>query len=566
MNKIKTVKIKNLDGSVSEESYTIAVDAKNVDMENGKELQETIGTIDIDNDGDVSNQLKDLKINKINKIDIIDNLESNNKDKVLSAKQGKILNEGKVQVFDTVADMKADTSLKEGMAVQTLGYYEANDGGQGKYIIVNDDTLVDDGGLIHVLTNGLRAKLIIENNTINVKQFGIVDNTTDVGTIINKITNDLSCKAYIPEGEYLVTTTINPSGSKTLIIDGNLNYTGNDSCIKIDTNRNYIQTKNITATNGIPVLLENSDETGTRCSNNMLYFNGTLSSTNNHAMYLHAIARGIAYNEIHFYTLAAASDKYALYIKTESTGSYAKYVNENTFYGGRCSSGLYGIYIDTGTNGTAGECNHLKFYNVVLEGITNGIYINNARWNYFNEPRIAEINSPNKTITIAGGADGNIFNINSLIYPEQIDISNLTSSSAMCNFINGEIAVAGGSRVGRDLLTYKNRLQLREKLSEFTYKNLTASVATTFDNTITDNYFLISNQDNNTYKLNQYYGSRGIDEIFLQGGYPLTIKDSYDNTVIAFTPDVVGTTEYVKITCYDLNGVDTWLAEKLAKI
>lgn len=92
MNKIKTVKIKNLDGSVSEESYTIAVDAKNVDMENGKELQETIGTIDIDNDGDISNQLKDLKNNKINKIDIIDNLESNDKNKVLSANQGKIIN------------------------------------------------------------------------------------------------------------------------------------------------------------------------------------------------------------------------------------------------------------------------------------------------------------------------------------------------------------------------------------------------------------------------------------------------------------------------------------------
>ena len=65
-------------------------------MENGKELQETIGTIDIDNDGDISNQLKDLKNNKINKTDIIDKLESDNKDKVLSANQGKILNEGKV--------------------------------------------------------------------------------------------------------------------------------------------------------------------------------------------------------------------------------------------------------------------------------------------------------------------------------------------------------------------------------------------------------------------------------------------------------------------------------------
>lgn len=60
MDKIKTVKIKNPDGSISEESYTISVDARNVDMDNGKDLQETIGTIDIDTDGNISEQLKNI--------------------------------------------------------------------------------------------------------------------------------------------------------------------------------------------------------------------------------------------------------------------------------------------------------------------------------------------------------------------------------------------------------------------------------------------------------------------------------------------------------------------------
>ena len=40
-----------------------------------------------------------------------------------------------VQVFDTVADMKL-ADLKDGMTVQTLGYYEANDGGNGKPSII----------------------------------------------------------------------------------------------------------------------------------------------------------------------------------------------------------------------------------------------------------------------------------------------------------------------------------------------------------------------------------------------------------------------------------------------
>lgn len=93
MNKIKTVKIKNQDGSVSEETYTISVDAKDVDMKNGKNLQDAIGDINVDRDGNISEQLKNLNNNKIDYIDIIDNLESDNKNEVLSARQGKILNE-----------------------------------------------------------------------------------------------------------------------------------------------------------------------------------------------------------------------------------------------------------------------------------------------------------------------------------------------------------------------------------------------------------------------------------------------------------------------------------------
>ncbi len=60
MDKIKTVKIKNPDGSVSEETYTISVDAKDVDMKNGKDLQDTIGDINVDRDGSIAEQLKNI--------------------------------------------------------------------------------------------------------------------------------------------------------------------------------------------------------------------------------------------------------------------------------------------------------------------------------------------------------------------------------------------------------------------------------------------------------------------------------------------------------------------------
>ena len=170
MNKVKTIKVKNEDGSVSEESYAIAADALNIDMVNGKNVQETIGTIDVDKDGDIAAQLN----KKINKSDIIDNLDSTDANKVLSAKQGKVLNEAvaaansdikkKIYYFNTIAEMKK-SDLQVGDTCQTLGYYSINDDGAGLYKITNS-TSEDDGGSIHILDNGLRAELQINRHNV----------------------------------------------------------------------------------------------------------------------------------------------------------------------------------------------------------------------------------------------------------------------------------------------------------------------------------------------------------------------------------------------------------------
>lgn len=77
----------------------------------------------------------------------------------------------KVYHFDTVSDMKNCLTLIPGDVCQTLGYYNANDGGAGLYQIVNDSSLDEDGGSVHDLINGLKAKLIIEKGTLNIKQF-----------------------------------------------------------------------------------------------------------------------------------------------------------------------------------------------------------------------------------------------------------------------------------------------------------------------------------------------------------------------------------------------------------
>ena len=141
----------------------------------------------------------------------------------------KIKDEKAVRSYENVAQMKADTKLKEGYHVKTKGYYEANDGGHGEYIIVNDDTLVDDGGSIHVLSNGLRAELIIENK-ININTFG-ADSTgeTDSSLIIQKaldfinnrwINEKYDINTIVFNGTYLINNTLEMSPFARLTGDG----------------------------------------------------------------------------------------------------------------------------------------------------------------------------------------------------------------------------------------------------------------------------------------------------------------------------------------------------------
>lgn len=84
-------------------------------------------------------------------------------------------------VYKSVAEMKADSLLSAGMTAQTLGYYSPNDGGSATYIIrAKQESDVDDGGSLHELANGNVAELVVENGTVNVKQFGAKgDGVTD---------------------------------------------------------------------------------------------------------------------------------------------------------------------------------------------------------------------------------------------------------------------------------------------------------------------------------------------------------------------------------------------------
>lgn len=77
-----------------------------------------------------------------------------------------------IHTYDSVAEMKADSKIKEGAYVKTRGYHNVNDGGNGEYLIrtKNQDD-VEDNGSIHFTQNNLVAELITKN-VVNYNQFG----------------------------------------------------------------------------------------------------------------------------------------------------------------------------------------------------------------------------------------------------------------------------------------------------------------------------------------------------------------------------------------------------------
>lgn len=496
--------------------------------------------------------------------------------KINDGTMGKLINETllndineqlqqKASFCNTITDLK-NSNFKNGDIVKTLGYYNINDGGDGYYIVrTKIESDVEDNGLIHFLNNDLVAELMVIDKEVNILQFGAKnDKSRDIGLLVNNLLSKYK-SVYIPKGSYLVENTIKPVGENILKIDGALYYTGSESCILIETAYNKITTFDIYA-EGNAIKLKNSTSES-KCAYNYIDLKGFVKSNSDHALILYSSQMGINYNEIYFQTLKAPSNKNTIYIKTDgTTTTIPTFINENIIKGGQCTGGEYGIYIDTSADKYQGEVNGIKFSTISFEGVTNGIYLNNARSNVFDYIRVAELSG--MYVKFVGLCDANQFNILSLVPPSKFDITEISTSKANNNYINCEVCDTSYNRVAKDLLIRKGKIvpvQLLDKTSTFVVG--TSDGNYTFTNDTFYNYLNIVSSASPIITLNKYFCSSGLNELYvrIKNGSSFTLKDS-NGIVIHSYSNSSGTDELFKYICYNNSSSDSWLKIKLAPI
>ena len=106
------------------------------------------------------------------------NAEGDSATDAISQQRATLSLRERLKMYTNVASMTADATLVKGMTCQTLGYYDAEDGGAGMYVI-KDGELSENGGSVIQLVNGLYACLIFDVGHINVLQWGWTKNPAE---------------------------------------------------------------------------------------------------------------------------------------------------------------------------------------------------------------------------------------------------------------------------------------------------------------------------------------------------------------------------------------------------
>lgn len=219
-------KVRELNEAFNQFSEDVSNEINSFERETNAEIERFEGVINatVEEYIEKFNQLHDYVEDYFDNLDVQE--EINNKldqmaeDGQLADIISQYLNSTAVFGYDTVADMKSATNLVNGSFARTLGYTSKNDGGASLYKIryITNDDVVDEGSIITMTADPddhLIAELIVEDNTIDVKQFGAIgDGIADDTVAIQKaLTFGIGKTVLINNGVYLINDTIDASGN-----------------------------------------------------------------------------------------------------------------------------------------------------------------------------------------------------------------------------------------------------------------------------------------------------------------------------------------------------------------
>lgn len=267
------------------------------------------------------------------------------------------LRKKKANYYISVEKMKEDASLVVDTVCVTLGYYEPNDGGGSTYKVREKiATDIDDGGSIHFLNDELVAELIVENETVNVKQFGAHGDggNDDYNYFRNTIdfSKENGFDVRIPIGNFLISKQINLISVIGFKIIGSNNangknatkviYSGNGSLLNIDGCSNInVCNFYIEARNGIGISMS-----GGRSFN--CHFSDIHISNMNYGIYITAttgytyfdrVTMAVSENTVNGILIDCSNEIYANYIYFRECAVDALYISDesrNLVYLGNC--------------------------------------------------------------------------------------------------------------------------------------------------------------------------------------------------------------------------------------
>lgn len=136
-----------------------------------------------------------------------------------------------VVTFDNIESMRDSSLLTDGMKCRTLGFYKAGDGGRAHYVIhAGGGNVAANGMDVIPCKNNLIAKLVADNNSLNVKQYGAHgDGISDDTEVLSHVLGQPRSVIYIPSGRYVCHASIIVGTNSSIIGDELTNSSVNDA-------------------------------------------------------------------------------------------------------------------------------------------------------------------------------------------------------------------------------------------------------------------------------------------------------------------------------------------------